>query len=154
MEKRVQSEFGKLDACLTKEEKAGRVDIKYRKTTGSHVIIELKRASVKTNTNALIAQMQKYRSGLSKLLQACSGAGNLNHHIECIFVVGENLGDWDYENGRENSQAQFTSQHMRLLQYSELLENANKAYHEYIKATQKVNRLQDILSALDEEDSN
>jgi len=45
MEQQVDTEFKKLNAKLTKEEKEGRVDIKYATRVGpSHLIIELKRA--------------------------------------------------------------------------------------------------------------
>lgn len=45
MEQNVQKEFAQLDAGLTNDEKKGRFDIKYKMTSGKHVIIELKRAN-------------------------------------------------------------------------------------------------------------
>jgi hypothetical protein len=44
MEKRVAHEFGKVTAKMSKEEKKGRYDIKYKKNSGKHIIIELKKA--------------------------------------------------------------------------------------------------------------
>ena len=43
METRVGKLFQEVSAGLTQEEKLGRIDIRYRKTAGQHVIIELKR---------------------------------------------------------------------------------------------------------------
>ena len=49
MERSVTRAFRKISNQLTKEEKRGRLDIRYKKTSGKHVIIELKRASVTTS---------------------------------------------------------------------------------------------------------
>lgn len=45
MEERVKTEFDKIDAKLTEEEKSGRIDLKYTTTSGKHVVVELKRAN-------------------------------------------------------------------------------------------------------------
>ena len=47
MEKTVISAFKEISDNLNDEERKGRLDIKYKKITGKHVIIELKRGSIK-----------------------------------------------------------------------------------------------------------
>lgn len=152
MERRVSTLFEDINANLSEEERKGRVDLRYCKTNGAHVLIELKRAKVKTNTIALIGQMKKYKSCLAKLIQASEEDKQQNPHIECIFVVGENLTDWDGYSGREESVKLFDSVNMKLFQYSQLLENAFKAYKEYMEADKTVSSIQKLIKSLDQMD--
>ena len=69
MEQSVTKTFDKLSEKLTDEEKKGRLDIKYKKTSGKHVIIELKRASVKTSDTALMEQVDKYIQALRETVE-------------------------------------------------------------------------------------
>lgn len=59
MEKRVSSLFTDIQKKLTRKEAESRVDIQYKTSTNKHIIIELKRASIKTSTTALIDQVKK-----------------------------------------------------------------------------------------------
>ena len=60
LEQSVATSFKKISDKLTQEEKRGRLDIRYKKTSGKHVIIELKRGSVPTSTDSLMGQVNKY----------------------------------------------------------------------------------------------
>ncbi len=70
MESRLQKEFEEIDAGLSEEERAGRVDIKYRTASGKHIIVELKKADRVLSTPVLQNQVMKYRSAIRKLLAA------------------------------------------------------------------------------------
>ena len=54
LEQSVTTTFEKISDKLSEEEKKGRLDIRYKKTSGKHVIIELKRGSVRTSSDSLI----------------------------------------------------------------------------------------------------
>ena len=41
MEETVRSEFAKIDAHLTDDEKRGRIDLRFQTVPGRHVIVEL-----------------------------------------------------------------------------------------------------------------
>jgi hypothetical protein len=69
IEQAVQTEWGKIDADLSEDEKRARVDIRYRTAAGKHIIIELKKASVSVNVYDLGKQMSKYRNALRKVLR-------------------------------------------------------------------------------------
>src|SRR4029077_16302973 len=69
IEQAVDKEFKKIDAKLSADEKAGRVDIRYRTAAGKHIVIELKKYDASVNLFKLQEQIQKYRSGLEKLLK-------------------------------------------------------------------------------------
>ena len=68
MEAQVETMFNKVGKTLTKEERKGRLDIKYRKTAGTHVIVELKRPNVAISVHSLASQVGKYRRGMQKVL--------------------------------------------------------------------------------------
>ena len=61
MEQNVQREFETLDRrlSLTAKEERARFDIKYKMTSGKHVIIELKRAGRTLSHNSLLDQVEK-----------------------------------------------------------------------------------------------
>jgi Molecular chaperone, HSP90 family len=148
MEKRVSSLFEDLDKKLTKKEKESRVDIQYKTSTNKHIIIELKRASVKTSTLDLMTQVDKYIVGLKKLLPQ---HGILNPEIETICIIGEDLTDWGIDGGRETSQKKCESMNMRVIQYQTLIENSYRAYQEYLEASKKISSIQMTLDQLDQE---
>ena len=87
VEERVTTEFDKITASLTDEEKAGRVDIRYRTAAGKHIIIELKRYGVKVTVGDLLDQLGKYHTALRKCLD--HHFPELSHEIDCIAVLGE-----------------------------------------------------------------
>jgi len=147
MEQRVETEFGKITNTLSKEEREGRIDIKYRTTGGKHVIIELKRASVKANTDILCAQVKKYRTALKKIL---IDLGKVNDQIEIVCVVGKPLADWDDPDGRQISNDQFKAVDARVILYQELIENSFKAYKDFLDQSKEAGRVFKLLRAIEE----
>ena len=148
MEKRVSSLSTDIQKKLTRKEAESRVDIQYKTSTNKHIIIELKRASIKTSTTALIDQVKKYINGLKKLLLQ---HGITNPEIETICIVGEDLTDWEDLGGREISKRMCESINMRVIQYQTLIENSFRAYQEYLDASKKISGIQQTLDQLDAE---
>ncbi len=146
-EQSVQKEFENIDAGLTPEEKAGRVDIKYTTTAGKHVIIELKRPARRVSSAELIEQIDKYRSGLKKVL---TQVGKGDEPIECVCVVGADLKDWDQPNGREESEEMLKAKHTRVIGYQELIHNAQKAYKKFLEKQSEAGRITKIIQDIDE----
>ncbi len=64
MEESIRKSFDKLSRKASEEERGGRIDIRYKKSSGKHIIIELKRANVKTSTSKLLNQVDKYRQAV------------------------------------------------------------------------------------------
>ncbi len=131
MEKQISSEFDNIDASLTPEEEKGRVDIKYKKASGKHIIIELKRASVSTDVYALQKQVDKYKSGLRKLLEE---AGENNPVIECVCIVGKVLKGWEDPRTKESQIQMMATANTRLVTYQELIKDSYNQYEEYMKS--------------------
>lgn len=145
MEVSMKKAFAEISDKLPEAEQKSRYDIRYQKTSGQHVIIELKRAGVVTDTETLSTQVKKYRNALMQWLDN-AGKGNEPHSIVC--VVGRELRDWADYRGRETSSDQLRPIQTRVVMYDELLQNARQSYDEYLKSSESVGKVQRILSAL------
>jgi len=146
MEGRVYKEFGKIDAKLTKKERDARIDLKYRTTSGKHVIVELKRSSVSLDTNDLMPQIKKYRTALKKILREL---GRDNEPVEMVCVIGKELKDWKEIDGEKESIEQFKAVDARVVRYEILLENAYKAYQEYLDKGKKAGRIFELINSIE-----
>lgn len=146
MEQRVETEFDAIDAGLSEEERQARIDIKYRKTGGRHVVIELKRAGVLTDTMKLMTQVSKYRNALDKLIATDGSAGG---SVEIICVVGRELTDWTTPDMRQRSFRILKEVDARVVLYSDLIENAYKAYKEYLDKDKDTGRVFQLISAIE-----
>lgn len=145
MEHSMKKAFDDIAGKLSQTEKDSRYDIRYQKTSGQHVIIELKRAGVVTDTDALSAQVRKYRKALTYWLRSQNREGE-PHSIIC--VVGKELRDWNDPSGRQDSADQLRVIDTRVVMYDELLLNARSAYDEFLKESAGIGRVQKILNAL------
>jgi Histidine kinase-, DNA gyrase B-, and HSP90-like ATPase len=146
MEKRVATEFGKVAARMTKEEKLGRYDIKYKKNSGKHVIIELKKAERQMTHGQLADQGQKYIGALQKILDE---HGRSAEPIEVIFILGCLPKGWSDARGREKGSRALAEMNMRVVLYQELLDNAHRAYKEFIDKRRHAGRLTRVLQSID-----
>ena len=146
MEKRVASEFGKVTAKMTEEEKKGRFDIKYKKNSGKHVIIELKKAEREMTQGELIDQGEKYLTALQKILDEHHRA---SEQMEVVFVLGCLPKGWKDVRAREKGQRALHEMNMRVMLYQELLDNAHRAYKEFIERKNQAGRLSRILQSID-----
>ena len=147
MEQNVQREFDNLDAGLTDEEKRGRFDIKYKMTTGKHVIIELKRADRVLDEHELASQVTKYRDALQKLVWA---AGK-QEPVEVVCLVGKPLRQWEVPGGQEESKRTLAIRSIRVVLYDELIEDAYRSYQAYLDKNKKAGRIYDIVQSIEME---
>lgn len=148
LEQSVKKEFDALDAKLSDEEEKGRIDIRYQKVTGAHVIVELKRPEVKTSADALAAQVGKYSAALRKVLKA---HGRENETVEAVCVVGRPFHDPDDPDGMRIAVATLEAKGARAITYQELLDGAQKSYAEFLKHSEDLGRLKGVIAALDED---
>jgi len=146
MEQRVETEFAAIEAGLTEEEKKGRLDLKYRKASGRHVIIELKRSGVRIDTDKLLPQVRKYQKALKKLL---TQMGRQGEAIDIICVVGKALTDWTNDVERKTSEEQFKLLDARVVLYDELIDSAFLAYKEYLDKARDTGRVAALVAAIE-----
>ena len=147
MEKRIDKLFKDIEADLPEEEKKGRVDIKYKKTSGKHVIIELKRPDRIVSIYDLAKQIGHYRSGIRSILQNQGVAGE---PFEFVCIMGKAPKEWNEDGGPKFVEDMLAPLNARYVNYDELLNNAFQAYSEYLKEEEKVNRLNDVITAIED----
>ena len=137
MEQNVQKEFDKLDDGLTDEEQRGRYDIKYKMTSGKHVIIELKRADRRLDQYDLLKQVEKYGEALRKLVRALEK----NEPVEIVCIVGEPLRQWENAEQKERSRRTMAEQNVRVVLYDELIEDAYRSYQAFLDKNREAGRV-------------
>ena len=147
MERRVDKLFRDVDASLTDEEKKGRLDIAYRKTAGQHVIVELKRPERTVTISEIHRQIEKYTSGMLKLLEA---QGIPNEPVEIVLLLGKEPAEWANLGGRERAEQVLRTYRARIVFYDRLLKEAYSAYEDYMKGRQVVDRLAEVMRAIDD----
>ena len=141
MEQSVKTDFDKIDAQLSAAEKRARFDIKYKMTSGKHVIIELKRAGVIPDEHALQIQIGKYRTALQKLL----AKANKNEPIEVVCIVGKPLRQWETPKSQEESKRSLEIRNIRVVLYNELIENAFRSYQAFLDKNKEAGAVYDLI---------
>ena len=145
MEQNVKTAFDEIDAGLTPEQKSGRFDIKYKMTSGKHVIIELKRASRKLRGTQLQDQVDIYRNALRKLVQATGK----NEPIEVVCLVGQRLEDWDTSEQEDESRRAMAAKNTRVVLYQELIEDAYRSYQAFLAQNQEAGRVYELIREIE-----
>ena len=136
-------------ADLKEDEKKTRIDIGYRTTSGKHVIVELKRASVAVPLDTLTGQIRKYRDGAKRLLEKTKFK---DWPIEIICLVGKPPPEWKDASGTGPKGVHETLKTVdaRIVFYDELLTNAQQAYADYLEEHVKVDKLWSIFKSIDD----
>jgi hypothetical protein len=147
LEQQVKTAFAKLDANLTKEEKEGRFDIKYKTTSKKHVIIELKRAERSISSFDIGKQVSKYRNALRKILIA---AGKAQEPIEIVCIVGKPCSDWVDPAAEQESRDSLAQLHIRVVRYQELIEDSYSNYQAFLSKSEEVGRIYRLIRNIEE----
>ena len=138
IEQKVKTAFEGIKAQLTPDEENGRVDIRYKKATGQHIIIELKRPGLKLNDSELMGQVDKYRTALRELLDQ---SGDRHQPIEIVCIVGEKLRQWTNPADREMSEKSLAAKSIRVVLYQELIKDAYQSYREFLEKRKEAGRV-------------
>lgn len=146
IEKTVAKAFEKENIVWGEDEKTGRIDIWYATTSGTHVIVELKKSDRVVTTFELEEQISKYRNALRHALIETNHA---NEPISIICLLGLPPSDWeDSFDGQTIGRANLEMYNAKVMFYKELIGNAYKAYQQYMDEHEKVGRLLGIYNAL------
>ena len=143
MEKSVMTEFRKVDAKLTPEEKAARLDIRYRTAAGKHIIIELKKYSASVTTTGLIDQVRKYRGALEKCLKAAYPGKSQVIEVVCILGAAPQPIDQD-----ERNRKMLAVIDARYMTYDELIRETRDDYRDYLDAQKKIRRIEKLVESI------
>lgn len=144
LEQSVTKEFKNVEADLSEEERAGRLDIRYRNTSGVHVIVELKRyqPTYKVDVYDLHRQIDKYRSALKKCLKAIDRE---NEPISAICIIGEGVLPPEISLKEANDKLAGSG---RIITYDTLIHNALDSYSEYLDREAKVGKLRSLIDQI------
>ncbi|MGM7441055.1 BbrUII/HgiDII family restriction enzyme [Streptomyces tunisiensis] len=144
MEERVGKSFASVEEKLTEDEKNSRIDIRYKRVTGSNVIVELKRYDVVVDSTKLMQQVDKYRNALYKYIEDSHVSGP----VEVVCVVGKDLSDWTSTRAKNESANILAAKDIRVVKYDELLKDARASYGEYLDRATEIGRIRAILDSL------
>jgi Histidine kinase-, DNA gyrase B-, and HSP90-like ATPase len=145
LEQSLLKEFASARAKLSTKERQGRVDIRYRRNAGHHIIVELKKADRALKLTELTDQGGKYRRALQKCLETHGQAAD-NALISLVFVVGRPVLHEGYSQAQVD---QFLSaMNARILPYEHLISQARSAYQDYLDKSKQYDRIAAILGPL------
>ena len=125
--------------------KKGRIDIQYRKASGAHVIIELKRASRVMKKTELEEQINKYIKATRDKLSSMNRPPEL---IEGICIVGKVPFGWEDEKTKQNEIESLRPLSIKILTYDELIANAFSAYSKFIEKQTEVGKLRKLIKEI------
>lgn len=118
VEEAIKTQFDVINAGLTREEQEARLDVRYQKPSGKHVIIELKRGDRTVKFIELIAQVDKYFSALTKILKK----HDTDEDFEIIVLLGKRLDGEKVDHDIESKHLrQLAEVNTRILYYDQLL---------------------------------
>ena len=146
MERSVLNALNVVFEGLTPEEKRGRLDLGYRTTAGKHIIIELKKANRVVTLGELITQIMKYSEAMKKVL---CGMHRETEPYEIICVLGRFVDNNEAQDHREKVDENLKSWHARIVYYKELIDNAYRAYSEYLNADHRSQKLVEMMKELE-----
>ena len=142
MEERIQAAFPKdPDRKVTL-----RMDIRYRRIGGAHVILELKRGSERLAKTAIESQLTKYIQAVEKELGKNPKERALP--IEGVCLVGKLPIGWDNLTVRSREEDSLRPLGIRIMTYDELIDNAKSAYAKFLKAQGKTQKLNELLDRI------
>ena len=143
VEERVTTAFKQINEKLSTEERNGRIDIRYKKMAGQHVIIELKRPGVKISQYDLAKQVYKYRIAMEKQLEK---AGFVDETLEIVCIVGQALNEWTNPRDRATSIKTLAGDNIRVVLYDELINDAIQSYKELLEIKKEAGRLCELIN--------
>ncbi|WP_346075568.1 BbrUII/HgiDII family restriction enzyme [Gordonia cholesterolivorans] len=145
LKKMAAGEFD-LDAAGMNER--DRVDIRYATMAGKHIIVELKRYSVKADIDDLKEQGGKYGYALKEVLKA---RGEEDPDIEVVFVLGQapKVTAQVMKDDKDYIASTLAMVNGKVRLYDQLIENAVAQYEDYLQASTDARELDDLLGSIE-----
>ncbi len=123
--------------------KAVRTDIRYRRVSSAHVIVELKRPDRRLGKSEIEDQLRMYSEAVEGDLQ--KSPEDPQFPIESLCIVDELPRDWDNPRIRERDERSLAAYNIRILTYTQLIDSAYAVYSAYIKASADMDDLRALL---------
>lgn len=146
VEQAFKTQFNVIDAGLTQEEMDARLDIRYKKASNKHLIIELKRGNRVVKTDELSAQVRKYFTATTKIMETYA----MEEPFEIIVLLGEHLDGKNFNQREyEATKRSLKEYNCRIMYYNELLKNAENLYSDFLEKNKSLSTLSDLINELD-----
>lgn len=142
IETRVGRLFENIDAQLDPEVLHGRIDIAFRTAAAKHIIVELKRFSVRVSVFELADQLNKYVSGVRALIE--EAFPDESKDVEAIAVLGSPPTGATLAQVREllkDVGARYTT-------YDQLIADSLRDYAEYLDVQRQLSLVNRVLEEL------
>lgn len=146
VEQAFKTQFETIDASLTQEELDARLDIRYKKASNKHLIIELKKGDRTVKAQEITAQVYKYFSATKKVMATLDQP----EPFEIIVLLGNHLdGKYYDEDVYQATKEALKAYHCRIMYYDELLRNAQNLYSDFLEQNKNLSTLSDIINELE-----
>lgn len=109
-----------------------RLDIKYRRVAGMHVIIELKRPSIRIRKTAIEDQLNDYIKAVRKEIDKDPKESRVP--IEAICLLEQLPSGWNDPKTRQRDEDSLRGYGIRVMTYTELISHAESAYAKFVEA--------------------
>ena len=143
MEQRIQNAVERVPIRNKKEVQP---DIRYRRISGMHVIIELKRPSVSIRKTAIEDQVKDYIDAVKR--EISKDPDEERYPIEAICLLGKLPIGWDKSETRQLDEESLRRYGIRVMTYDQLINRAHSAYAKFVKAKASVNDLSKTVEAI------
>ncbi len=144
-EKTVKRYLNTVGKNLSKEQRGARFDIVYRRSSGKHTIIELKRYDRKVSVGELVDQVRKYKEALLKGLVSIDSG---NRDLDIVCLVGPNQDFLTSSDARKSANESLRPSNARIMTYDEMIDQTLKMYKDFIEAEEENNKLIKFLEEL------
>lgn len=146
VEQAFKTQFDTINAGLSKEELDARLDIRYKKASNKHLIIELKKGDRTVKSQEITAQVYKYFSATKKVMATLDQP----EPFEIIVLLGRHLDGEKYdEEVYQATKNALKAYHCRIMYYDELLKNAQNLYSDFLEQNKNLSTLSDIINELE-----
>ena len=143
IEERMQNALNRVPIRGRKEVK---IDIRYRRVAGAHVIIELKRPGVKLRKTQIEDQINDYIEAVRNVIE--QDPSSRHYPLEAICLVGKLPVGWENPRERRRDEESLKAYGIRIMTYEELISNARSAYAKFLGDREEIGALQDTINAI------
>lgn len=133
---------------IPQKEKHYRIDIRYKRVMASHVIIELKRASVRLSKTDIESQVRRYINAVRNKLNQIGEQPA--YPLETVCIVGKLPSEWNNPEERKKDEESLRPHSIRIVTYDELINNAFSAYSKFIEASESTGELRELIYKIQE----
>ena len=130
---------------ISQNDRHYRVDIRYKRVMASHVIVELKRASIRLDKTDLEKQVRQYINAVRHKLNQM---GEWPSPLETVCIVGKLPRGWDDLEERKRDEESLRPHYIRIITYDELIKNAFSAYSKFIEKSESTGRLRELIDKI------